>query len=170
MAKIEAAIKDAILRGARRQIRLVAAPLRRDVRRLRQVVLQLRRDVAALREVAAHWRRAIQAARWTPDVSEDEVRIARLSPGLVRKLRERLGLSQAELSRLVGVSAGAVVQWEAGRSAPAGRNRRTLIALRKVGRRDVRRALATMANPSENRKVRARRTRRTTRVRAKPRK
>ncbi|MGH7322099.1 MAG: helix-turn-helix domain-containing protein [Candidatus Rokuibacteriota bacterium] len=170
MAKIEAAIRDAILRGARRQIRLVAVPLRREARRLRQAVLQLRRDVSALRAVAAQWRRAIRTTRWTPDVSEDEVRIARLSPGLVRKLRERLGLSQAELSRLVGVSAGAVVQWEAGRSAPAGRNRRALIALRKVGRRDVKLALATMANPSANGKSRARRKRRPTRVGAKPRK
>jgi len=47
------AIRDAIQRGPRRQIRLVATPLRREVRRLRHTVAGLRRELIALRATAA---------------------------------------------------------------------------------------------------------------------
>jgi DNA-binding transcriptional regulator YiaG len=144
VAKIEAAIRDAVARGARKQVRMVVQPLRREVRRLRQAVGQLRRDVAELRDAALAWRRTAGASRWTPAVSAAELRSSRLSPRLIQKLRRRLGVSQHALGRLVGVSGGAVVQWERGRSTPSEQNRGQLIGLRKLGRRDVKRLLATM--------------------------
>lgn len=153
MAKIETAIRDGIARGARRQVRLAIGPLRRELRRLRGVIGQLRRDLAALRQVAARWQRAGEGMSRRPEPSEEEARAARLSPGLVRKLRLRLGLRQSGLARLVGVSAGAVVQWESGRSAPAGQNRRALVGLRKLGRRDVSRLLADLPKPVVGKKA-----------------
>lgn len=158
MAKIEAAIRDAIARGARRHIRQVAAPLRRETRRLRQLVRQLRADVTALRAKAE-----AQAAR--PQVSEAEARAARLSPRLIRTLRARLALTQAQVARLVGVSGAAVVQWERGRSSPAGANRAKLVALRRIGRREARRLLAGLvgSKPGRMRKKQSRRRVRRTR-------
>jgi DNA-binding transcriptional regulator YiaG len=143
LAKIEMAIKDAIARGARKHVRSVATPLRRDVRRLRQTVRALRAELKALRAVAARWES--QAGReWQPAVSEEEARGARLSPRLIRKLRTRLALTQAAVARLVGVSAAAVVQWEQGRAAPAGKNRSALVALRRIGRRQAKQVLASL--------------------------
>jgi DNA-binding transcriptional regulator YiaG len=152
LAKIEMAIKDAIARGARKHIRSAAAPLRRDVRRLRQAVRELRTQLAALREVAARWTDAHAGRGWQPGVSEEEAQAARLSPGLIRKLRHRLALSQAGVARLVGVSAAAVVQWEQGRATPAGKNRAALVGLRRLGRRQAKRLLASAA--AERRKPR----------------
>lgn len=160
MAKIELAIKDAIHRGARRQLRLVTVPLRREVRRLRRMVSALRRDVTALKDVASTWERAARATPWTAQVSEEAVKAARLSAGLIKKLRTRLGLSQAALARLAGVSPGAVVHWERGGVVPSGERRRALVGLRKLGRREVKRLLATIpAGPSRKgaRKPRRRR-------------
>lgn len=154
MPKIETAIRDAIQRGARKQIRLVAAPLRREVRRLRQAVRQLRRDVTTLRGVAASWQRAVQGTPETPQVTEEAAKAARLSPRLILTLRRRLGLSRAKLARLVGVSAVSVAQWERGRSSPSGTNRRALVALRKLGRRDARGILARMPKPTGLRTLR----------------
>jgi DNA-binding XRE family transcriptional regulator len=167
LAKIEMAIRDAIARGARKQVRSAATPLRRDVRRLRQAVRELRAQLAALREVAARWTESHAGRGWQPVVSEDEARAARLSPGLIRKLRNRLALSQAAVARLVGVSPAAVVQWEQGRATPAGKNRAALVGLRRVGRRQAKRLLATVtATPGKprcrvaSRRRRARRARR----------
>ena len=157
MPKIEAAIKEAILRGARRHVRAATSPLRREVRRLRVLVAQLRREVAGLRDVASQWQRVARTAPWQPAVSDTELRAARLSSRLIQKLRGRLGLSQSALARLVGVSVGAVVQWERGRSAPSGANRKNLVALRKLGRRDVKRLLAGMAKAAPAAKTRGRR-------------
>ena len=154
MAKIETAIREAIVRGSRRETRTVAGPLRREVRRLRRTVGELRREVTALRETAQHWERTVRATPWRPEVSEEEVRAARLSSRLIRALRRRLGLSQAEVGRLLRVSPTAVVQWEQGRSAPSGPNRAALVGLRRLGRREVRRLLA--AAPATTRRPRAR--------------
>jgi len=155
VAKIETAIRDAIARGARKQLRQVANPLRREVRRLRQIVRQLRRDLTEIREIAAQWQRANQGRPWRPDVSDQEAKAARLSPRLIRKLRTRLGISQAMLAGLVGVSAAAVVQWERGRSAPSGQNRKALVGLRKLGRRDVKGFLTRRPKPSGDGKATA---------------
>ena len=149
MAKIEMAIRDAIARGARKHVRSAAAPLRRDVRRLRQAVRELRAQITVLREVAARWAEANAGRGFQPGVSEEEARAARLSPGLIRKLRVRLALSQAAVARMVGVSPAAVVQWEQGRATPAGRNRAALVGLRRLGRRQAKRVLASM--PTERR-------------------
>jgi ribosome-binding protein aMBF1 (putative translation factor) len=130
--KIEAAIKEVILRGARREIRLATHSLRRDVRRLRRHVGQLRQSVASLREVAAQWRRVYQAEGWGQQVSAEELKVARLSPRLIQKLRARLRLSQAGLAQLLKVSAAAVLGWERGRSEPSEPNRKGLVGLRKL--------------------------------------
>jgi DNA-binding transcriptional regulator YiaG len=163
LAKIEMAIRDAIARGARKHIRSATTPLRRDVRRLRQAVRELRTQVTALREVAARWTESHAGRGWQPGVSEEEARAARLSPGLIRKLRQRLALSQAAVASLVGVSPAAVVQWEQGRATPAGKNRAALIGLRRVGRRQAKRLLASAVperrkpkRPAASRRRRAR--------------
>ena len=163
MAKIEMAIRDAIARGARKHVRTAATPLRRDVRRLRQAVRDLRAQLVALREIAVRWTESNAGRAFQPAVSEEEARAARLSPGLIRKLRQRLALSQAAVARLVGVSAAAVVQWEQGRAAPAGKNRAALVGLRRLGRRQAKRLLASApasrAKPRRPSKPRRRRPR-----------
>jgi DNA-binding transcriptional regulator YiaG len=157
LAKIEMAIRDAIARGARKQIRSTATSLRREVRRLRHAVRELRAQVATLREAAARWDESHAGRGWQPAVSEAEARAARLSPRLVRKLRLRLALSQAAVARLVGVSPAAVVQWEQGRATPSGKNRAALVGLRRVGRRQAKRLLAstTVARRSSGRRAAA---------------
>jgi DNA-binding transcriptional regulator YiaG len=148
LAKIEMAIRDAIARGARKHIRSAAAPLRRDVRRLREAVRELRAQLATLRDVAARWQQSDAGRRWQPTVSEEEARAARLSPGLIQKLRRRLALTQAGMARLVGVSPAAVMQWERGRATPVGKNRAAIVGLRRLGRRQAKRLLASPAGGS----------------------
>ena len=160
MAKLEAAIREAIARGARRQVRVVATPLRREVTRLRRKTMELGRALATLRRSAVGWRRVLEAAPPVPPVSEAEAKSARLSPRLIRSLRKRLGLSQVALARLVGVSAPAVTHWEAGNSTPTGQNRAALVGLRKVGKRAVREVLARRAKAAASRVALGRKRRR----------
>jgi DNA-binding transcriptional regulator YiaG len=160
MPKIEVAIKAAIDRGARRHIRQVATPMRREVRRLRQLVAGLRKDVIGLKTTAAQWERMADQRPWTATVSDEAAKAARLSAGLIRKLRTRLGLSQAALGRLVGVTETAVVAWERGRAKPSGERRKAVVALRGLGRRDVKRLLARMPKPAAKRGRRSMRRRR----------
>src|SRR5438132_11711736 len=107
MPKIEVAIKEAIDRGARRHVRRVATPMRREVRRLRQLVAGLRKDVTALKATAAQWERMADQRSWTAAVSDEAAKAARLSARLIRTLRTRLGLSRADLRRLGGTTGAA---------------------------------------------------------------
>ena len=154
MAKLETAIREAIARGARRQVRVVVTPLRREVVRLRKKVTDLHATVTTLRRSANGWRRFMEAAPAIPQVSEEDAKAARLSPRLIAILRRRLGLSQMALARLVGVSAPAVAHWEGGGSTPTGQNRMTLVALRRVGKREVKELLARRVKETASRLTR----------------
>ena len=156
MAKLEAAIKESIARGARRQIRVAVIPLRREVARLRRRVAELQGSLTTLQRSAAGWRHIIEAAPRVPPVSEQEAKSARLSPRLIQSLRKRLGLSQTALARLVGVSGPAVAHWEAGNSAPKGQHRAAVVGLRKVRKRDVKELLAQRAKETTPRRSPAR--------------
>ena len=156
MAKLETVIKEAIARGARRQVRIVVVPLRREVSRLRRKVTEFQGALTTLRQSAAGWKQLMEAAPLGPHVSEEAAKAARLSPRLVQSLRKRLGLSQMALARLVGVSAPAVAQWEAGDSRPRGPNRAVLVGLRKLGKRAAKELLARRAKATASRVSRTR--------------
>ena len=160
VAKLESVIKEAIARGARRQVRVVVMPLRREVLRLRRKVAEFQGALTTLRRSAAGWERMMEAATLVPPVSEAEAKSARLSPRLIQSLRKRLELSQMALARLVGVSAPAVAHWEAGESTPTGQNRAALVGLRKVGKRDVKELLARRAKEAASRRSHTRKRRR----------
>jgi DNA-binding transcriptional regulator YiaG len=156
VAKLETVIKEAIARGARRQVRVVVTPLRRELLRLRKKVRELHATVTTLRRDAVGWKRLLAAAPAIPQVSEEDAKAARLSPRLIESVRRRLGLSQMALARLVGVSAAAVAHWVAGDSMPTGQHRMTLVALRRVGKREVKELLARRVKETASRRPRTR--------------
>ncbi|MBM4040544.1 MAG: helix-turn-helix domain-containing protein [Planctomycetes bacterium] len=142
MGKIESVLRAEVVRLAKRQVRAACQPLGREVRALKRRVSELAKAVRAFEPVAkeAAAKRAEEAAVLQAEPAEVEK--ARMTGGLIKKLRARLGLSQADLGKLLGVTGAAVVFWEQGRSKPAPEKKVGLVALRKLGRRDVKRLLA----------------------------
>lgn len=145
MPTLQEVIRSVIHRIARREIKAVVRPMRRDLRAVRRKLSGLPRTVAHLtRDVATLVReRDAQAAQLRS--SAEEVHAARFSARLMKKLRARLKLTQGQVAGLVGASVAAVRAWEAGRSRPHGARRSALVALRKLGRREVVRLLAAKA-------------------------
>ena len=141
MGRVEEAVRSEVMRLVRRELRSVVLPLGRDVRQLKRGLGQVSKSVARLERVVAAQVREAEARKDRLEVPEEEAKRARLSAGLIRKLRTRLAITQGQLAVLVGVSPGAVTQWEQGVISPRGQNRATLVALRKLGRRDARRML-----------------------------
>ena len=145
MGKMEQTLKYEITRLARKQVRATCLPLARDVRGLRRTVSALRKTVAALARLGAEWQAQRTAERANLAAAPEEVKASHMSPRLIKKLRARLGITQAELAILVGVSQSAVGSWEYEKAKPEGRNREALVALRKLGKREVRGILAAKA-------------------------
>jgi DNA-binding transcriptional regulator YiaG len=145
MGKLEATIKSEITRLATRELRKVSVPLKQDVRLLKNTVLQLRKAVLPLERFAAYQQKELAKREIRLEATPEEVKKSRLSPRLIRSLRKKLGITQKELAILAGVTVGAAHLWEKGKFEPKDEKKRVMVALRKLGRRNVRKLLEKKA-------------------------
>lgn len=146
MGALEATIKSEIVRLAKRELRKVSVPLSRDVRLLRSAVSQIRKAVLELQRFTALQQKELRKRKVPLEATLDEVQKSRFSPRLIRTLRKQLGISQKGLAILTGVTTGAVQHWESGRSKPKEEKKGVMVALRKLGRRDVNKLLEETAS------------------------
>jgi len=142
MGKIESIVKSEIQRLAKREIKSTFLPLRREVRSLRLKVSGLSKNFKVLNRLAKEQIIPMASEKFKLEASPEEVKIARLTPARIRNLRKKLGISQRELASLTGASMGAVVMWEKGKFKPKADKKGALIALRRLGKRQVKRMLA----------------------------
>ena len=141
MGKLEATIKSEIECMAKREMRKVSVPLKREVRLLKVTVSQLRRAVFPLERLAAHQQKELAKQEIRLEATPEEVKKSRISPRLIKTLRKHLGITQKELAILTGVTVGAAHQWEIGKFNPKADKKAVLVALRKLTRRDARKLL-----------------------------
>jgi DNA-binding transcriptional regulator YiaG len=167
MAKFEVIIKSEMVRLAKREVRKICVPLGRDVRSLKGTVSQLRKAVFALQRMTAAQQKELQKGKTPLEASPEEVKLSRFSPRLIRSLREHLGITQKELAILTGVTVGAAHLWESGQFKPSMKKKAIMVALRKLGRREVRKLLEGKETPMAKKKVPSRGKKRTKRARRK---
>ena len=141
MGKMEDALKREIARLTKKELRASVNPLSRNVRELKRTVSQLAKMVDRLYKVAESETNRRLSEKNQLKVADDEVKSARISANAIKNLRKKLGISQEKLAILLNVSPGAVAFWEQKRAKPRGANKGALVALRKLGRRDVKRML-----------------------------
>ena len=134
MPDVATVLKQEIRRLAKKEITLVAADQSRQIRGLKANVRDLRKQVAALERTT----RTLAASRQqSAPQTESEEKSIRISAKSIRSHRKRLGLTQAQLSKLLGVSTASVTFWESGRTSPRGKNRQAIAELRTMGSRDA---------------------------------
>lgn len=146
MGTLETSVKTEIIRLARRELRKVSVPLSRDVRLMKSTVSKLRKAVLTLERLASHQQKELVKKKIPLGATLEEVKIARFSPRLFRSLRKHLGITQKELAILTGVTLGAVNSWESGRFRPKQEKKAVIVALRKMGRQEVRKLLEEKGN------------------------
>jgi len=161
MAKFETLIKSEIVRLAKREVRKIAVPVSRDVRSLKSVVSQLRKSVLTLQRIAASQQKELEKTKKPLEAAPEEVEVSRFSPRLIRSLRRHLRITQKDLAVLTGVTVGAVHQWESGQFKPSMKKKAAIVALRKLGRREVRKLLDDKAGQKVEKKAPSRRRKRT---------
>ncbi|MEI7902156.1 MAG: helix-turn-helix transcriptional regulator [bacterium] len=98
-------LRDAIAKGAVSATRKPVLNLRRDVSELKRQMLDLKR---LLRNVQMDVGNCVKASK------PEDLKQTRIRPtgDMVKKLRQRLGLTQVELARLISVSSLTVLKWE----------------------------------------------------------
>ena len=139
MANVMSVLKSEISRLARKEARQVVAPVKKASANYRGLIAGLRKQLDALQnEVAALRRVAPKADKAVLAKQAPEGRFWITGKG-VKTLRKRLGLTQAQFGKLVGVSVPTVVNWEGAqgkvnlRKAAAGK----LQGLRGIGKRQA---------------------------------
>ncbi len=134
-------LKDAIAQGSSRAVRSPLAALRHDVASLKKQVAALRRTLRAVQKTAT--RTPAPAAEVAGGKSTQTVRIRPTGP-MVRRLRQKLGLTQAEFAKLTDVSSLTIWKWERapGRIVLRRRTSDQLLAVRGMGKRQAKAALA----------------------------
>jgi DNA-binding transcriptional regulator YiaG len=138
-------LKTEIARIARKEVRA-------ETRALKKANAQYRADIAALKRRLADAERAM--ARLAKGAGKG-ARAAAAAPTPVSPaqglrfrvagfatLRKKLGLSAAEMGKLLGVSAQSVYHWETGKSRPRAAQLAAIAAVRKLGKREVSARLA----------------------------
>lgn len=148
MPNIANVLREEIQRLARKQVKAGLGPLKRDNVRLKKSVAELRRRMIAIDRTIRQLLKQITpvvATRETEQAVEKAARIRPTSKGL-DKLRRRLGLTQVQFGRLLGVSAQAVIQWAAkdGRVRMRQKTLAALAGIQSIGKREALRRLEAM--------------------------
>ena len=141
MGTLEATIKSEIIRLSKRELRKVSVPLARDVRSLKSAVSQIRKTALRLERFTARQQKELGKQKIPLEATPEEIKGSRLSPRLIKSVRRKLDISQKELAILAGVTIGAVNSWESGKFKPREEKKGVIVALRKLGRSEVRKLL-----------------------------
>ncbi len=138
---IAVALKSEISRVSRKEMRAefqtlkkVTTKLRADNAELKRRLLELEKAIKLLSKAAGSGR-----ARNSPAKEAGaEKSVERFSAKGIAAQRKRLGLSAADMGKLIGVSGATVYLWEKGQTRPRPNQMTGISAVRQMGRRDAR--------------------------------
>jgi len=141
MANIGALLKAEITRLSRREIRKELAVLKKASVAARHHVAALKRQVAALESKAGQLAKRAQIASSSEIATLPNRPVRFVAKGL-KSLRKRLGLSAAQMAKLLGVSEQSVYNWEPKKPTPRKEQFAAIIGLREIGKREAHARLA----------------------------
>lgn len=144
MPDIARVLKEEIQRLARKESKAAVASLRKDNAMLKRAVADHNRRLAKLeRENRLLLAEAQKRRKQSMQVTGDEVDKARITAKMIRAIRAKLHLSQAELAALLGVNAQTVYQWEhkEGRLNFRGDAKAAIVDVRKLDKKEAQQRL-----------------------------
>jgi DNA-binding transcriptional regulator YiaG len=148
MPNIAKMLREEIQRLAKRQVRAELRPIKQDHVRLKKIVADLRRQTAVLDRTSHELVKQVTPVVPIKEIGEATEKAAKLRPTSksLKKLRARLGVTQEQFGKLLGVSGQAVVHW-ASREGRIRMRKTTLSALagiQTIGKREAWRRLEEM--------------------------
>jgi DNA-binding transcriptional regulator YiaG len=147
MPNLVKVLKEEIQRLAKKEAKAAIATLSRDNAALKHAVADHKRRIAKLERDNRRLLSAMQKSRESSiEASDDELQKARITAKMIRGLRGKFGLSQAELALLLGVNSQTVYQWEhkEGRLSFRGDAKAAIIGLRKLRTTEIARRLGAL--------------------------
>lgn len=143
MPNIGTILKQEITRLARRELRAELLATRKASVQYRHAIAALRSKVASLEKQVAQFER--RASKGTPAPAPESTGTpVRFGAKGLKALRARLGLSAAELGKVLGVTGQSIYNWELGNARPRAEQIQKIVALRAVGKREMKQYLESL--------------------------
>ena len=140
MPDLGKALREEMSRVAGRELRAALSPLNEQIRSLEREMSALRSQVGGMQGTAA--KPSGKSPGNAKAAAKTERAAVRITPASIKKHRKRLRLSQAQMGKLLGVSAITILNWEQGKSKPRAANREAIAELRGMGLKDAELTLA----------------------------
>ncbi|MBE6385440.1 MAG: hypothetical protein E7048_07230 [Lentisphaerae bacterium] len=139
MANIQQLLNDEIRRLARKETNGSMKELKAQLVELRKTVSDLNRRLKALEKSAV--------PADIPEVvadqdAKDTHPALRVTAARITKWRTQLGLNKSQYAELLGVNLLSVIRWESGKSTPREEQKRRIVAIRDMGKRELAKVMA----------------------------
>ena len=127
-------LKNEIARIAKKEVRSETAQLKQASAKYRSDIAALKRQIATLEAAVKRLSKSLPKVAKVGEAPVENLRFRADGFGTMRK---KLGLSAAQMGKLIGVSALSVYHWEQGKSRPRASHLPAIAAVRKLGKKDV---------------------------------
>ncbi len=135
---IKQAFSEEIRRLARKEIKAALLPVQNTVASLKKLVAEQKRQIAMLEKRCGA--PAEETAFPAVENAESDKSVRINASGILR-LRTKMGLTQSEFAKLLGVAMHTVSVWEQGRRVPRYSHKVRICALRGLGKRELKKML-----------------------------
>lgn len=137
MVNFVTVLKEEIVRLARKELRIETEGLKKASAQYRSDIAALKRKVAQLEKQVSRLEKTNAKSNAGVNVEPEVASRARFTAKGFVTLRKRLGLSAADVGKLIGVSVQTIYSWEAGTSSPRSQQLAKIVILRGMGKKEV---------------------------------
>lgn len=143
MPDIKQVLSEEIRRLAKKELKAAIAPLQSQLAALKKTVAEQSRRLQALERCCPAAEPAAPPAvkQGAPEAAA-EAKVPRITAERIVKLRQKLGLTQAQFAALLGVNQFTASRWELGRNRPREAQKRKICALRDMGKIELKKLMA----------------------------
>ena len=144
MPNVASVLKEEIARVARKEIRASTDSLAAASSRYRSDIAILKKKITELERAIAKLQKGSPFRSTPPAPDGGEGSGFRFSAKSMLSQRKRLGLSAADVGKLLGVSGQSVYKWEEGTARPRKTQFAAIASMRQMGRREAAKKLAAV--------------------------
>lgn len=151
MTNFANSLKSEIARVARKEVKTDLQALRKTVGSQRSDIAALKKQIKQLTVLLKNSQKQPKAPVETAAVaaSQDGRKRQPPGPGTLTAFRAKVGITQAQLAELLGVSAVSVYQWEAGKTRPRAAQVAKIVQVVKMSKRAVMAQLNSKSKDTE---------------------
>lgn len=139
-------LKGEISRLAKKEVRSETQALKKASAVYRAEITALKRRISGLEAQLKKLGKGTGRVKVEKTEGDDSGSALRFRVAGFAALRKKLGISAAEMGKLLGVSAQSVYHWETGKTKPRASQLAAISAVRKMGKREV---ASKLGEPSE---------------------